>query len=198
MPYIPEPQNTEWQRSDSLDIDTCALLVVDILGGDDGAIPELQDMADNAAKIVSAAHAADIPVLFACDAHIEGLDFEISLWGNHGIAGTEAAKPLSSLGVEKSDYIIPKRRYDSFFETDLDLTLRELGVDTLIVIGCDTNICVQQTLAGAYYRTYKTIVPADATATFLVGTQEAGLEYFTRCFDTRVVDTEAVLDYLRK
>ena len=75
----------------------------------------------------------------------------------------------------------------------LDLTLRELGVDTLIAFGCDTNICVLQTLAGAYFRGYKTVVPADACGTFLVGTQEQGLEYFTRCYDSRVVDTDSVI-----
>ena len=69
-------------------------------------------------------------------------------------------------------------------------------MDTLIVFGMDTNICVQHTLAGAYFRTYKTIVAGDACATFLIGTQEAGLEYFTRCYDSRVVSTETVLGYL--
>ena len=73
------------------------------------------------------------------------------------------------------------------FQTDLDLTLRELGVDTLVVMGCDTNICVMHTLAGAYFRGYRTVVPAEATATFLVGDQQEGLSYFARCFDTRVV-----------
>ena len=198
MPYIPVPQDTAWQNSDELDLDTCALLVVDILGGSEGVVPALEEMAGNAARIVEAAHMAQVPVVFACDAHIEGLDKELDLWGNHGVAGSESAQPLASLGVRDGDFIVRKRRYDSFFETDLDLTLRELGVDTLIVIGCDTNICVQQTLAGAYYRTYQTIVAADATATFLVGTQEAGLEYFTRCFDTRVVDTETVIAYLER
>ena len=77
------------------------------------------------------------------------------------------------------------------------MTLRELGVDTLIAVGCDTNICVLQTLAGAYFRGYKTIVPADATATFLVGTQEGGLEYFARCYDSRVTTTESVLEKLQ-
>ena len=196
MPYIPVAQETDWQQSDEIDLTRTALVVVDILGGTEGVIPDLQEMADNAALLVSAAHKKGIPVIFTCDAHIEGLDHELALWGNHGVAGTESAQPLASLGVEEKDFVICKRRYDSFFETDLDLTLRELGVDTLVVVGCDTNICVMQTLAGAYYRTYKTIVPADATATFLVGTQEAGLEYFTRCFDTRVVDTETVLNYL--
>ena len=89
-----------------------------------------------------------------------------------------------------------KRRYSGFFGTDLDLTLRELECDTLIAFGCDTNICVLQTLADAYFLGYKTVVPADACGTFLIGTQEGGLEYFSRCYDSRVVTTEHVLEQL--
>ena len=40
-------------------------------------------------------------------------------------------------------------------------------------------------------------VPADACATFLIGNQKDGLEYFSRCYDSRVVDTETVLSYLK-
>lgn len=197
MAYLPKPQSTAWQASDEVDLKKTALLVVDILGGDD-AIPELAGMVKAAVKLVDAAREARVPVIFACDAHIPRIDRELELWGEHGIAGTEDSKPLSSLGPREGDIVVTKRRYDSFFQTDLDLTLRELGVDTLIVIGCDTNICVHHTLAGAYYRTYKTIVAAEATATFLVGDQESGLDYFTRCFDTRVVSIDTVLEYLCK
>ena len=70
-------------------------------------------------------------------------------------------------------------------------------MDTLIAVGADANICVLQTLAGAYFRGYKTIVPADAVWTFLVGTYEGALEYYTRCYDTRVVESKTILeDYL--
>jgi len=171
-------------------------LIVDILGGDEGTIPELEAAADNAISIVKAARAAGLPVLFCDDAHIPGLDKEIGLWGEHALAGTESAKPLTGFALQDSDFVIPKRRYDAFFQTDLDLTLREMGVDTLIVCGFDTNICVMHTLAGAFFRGYQTIVPADACATFLIGTQKDGLTYFSRCFDSRVVSTEAVLSSL--
>lgn len=196
MGYVPVAQETPWQRSDELDLSRTAVLVVDVLGGSEGVLPALEEMAANCVRIVKAARAADVPVIFANDAHVPGLDREIELWGDHGIAGTEGATPLDAFELRESDHVIPKRRYDAFFQTDLDLTLRELGVDTLVVVGCDTNICVMQTLAGAYFRTYRTVVPVDATATFLIGTQEDGLEYFTRCFDTRVVDTARVLAYL--
>lgn len=196
MAYLPVAQNTPWQKSDEIDLSRSAVLVVDVLGGSNEVLPVLADMVANSVAIVKAARAAGVPVIFADDAHVPRLDRELELWGDHGIAGTEDAKPAAAFEVGEGDYVIPKRRYDAFFQTDLDLTLRELGVDTLIVVGADTNICVLQTLAGAYFRAYKTIVAADATATFLIGTQEYGLEYFSRCYDSRVVDTARVLSYL--
>lgn len=196
MAYLPVAQDTPWQKSDEIDLSRSAVLVVDVLGGSNEVLPVLADMVANSVAIVKAARAAGVPVIFADDAHVPGLDRELELWGDHGIAGTEDAKPAAAFEVGEGDYVIPKRRYDAFFQTDLDLTLRELGVDMLIVVGADTNICVLQTLAGAYFRAYKTIVAADATATFLIGTQEYGLEYFSRCYDSRVVDTARVLSYL--
>lgn len=197
MTYLPEAQQTPWQQSTEIDLSKSAVLVIDILGGNAGPTPGLEEIAENAIAIVKAARKAGLPVLFTNDAHIEGIDRELELWGEHGICNTDAAQPLAAFDIQESDYIIPKRRYNGFFQTDLDLTLRELGVDTLIAFGCDTNICVLQTLAGAYFLGYKTIVPADACGTFLISTQEAGLEYFTRCYDSRVVDTKTVLNSLK-
>ena len=198
MTYLPVAQQTPWQQSDDIDLAKTAVLVIDVLGGNGDVIPGLGDMAQNAVCIAAAARKAGVPVVFSCDAHLPGVDREIELWGEHGIKGTDAAQPLARLGLCDKDFVVPKRRYDGFFQTDLDLLLRELGVDTIIAVGADTNICVLQTLAGAYFRTYKSIVAADACATFLIGTQEAGLEYFSRCYDSRVVSTDKVLEYLAR
>ncbi len=195
--YLPEHQNTAWQNSHEIDIKKTAVLVIDLLGGKLGNIPALDEAVKNATTIVNKARELNIPVIFSCDAHIPGVDKELELWGEHGIKGSEAAKPLSVFNVSSSDFIVYKRRYNGFFQTDLDLLLRELGVDTIIAFGADTNICVLQTLANAYYLGYKTIVPADACATFLIGKQEDGLDYFSRCYDSRVIDTKALLENLK-
>ena len=196
MPYLPVPQKTAWQQSNEIDLSKTAVLVIDILGGNEGTVPGLETMAENAVRIVKAARAKGVPVIFSDDNHLPEVDLELPLWGEHGMVNTQGSLPLDEFDVQPTDRIIPKRRYNGFFQTDLDISLRELGVDTIIAVGCDTNICVLQTLAGAYFLGYKTIVAADATGTFLIGTQEAGLEYFSRCYDSRVVDTETVLGYL--
>ncbi len=195
--YLPKHQNTPWQNSDEIDFRKTAVLVIDLLGGSLGNIPALDEAVKNASLIVNKARELNIPVIFSDDAHLPKVDKELELWGEHGIKDSEAAKPLDIFNVSKKDFIVPKRRYNGFFQTDLDLLLRELGVDTLIAFGADTNICVLQTLAGAYYLGYKTIVPADACATFLIGKQEDGLEYFSRCYDSRVIETKTLLEKLK-
>ncbi len=195
--YIPKHQNTPWQTNNDIDLKRTAILVIDLLGGSQGVIDSLKEAVKNAVKLVNAARNANVPIIFSNDAHLLNIDNELKLWGDHGIKDSEAAKVLDEFKVQETDYIVPKRRYNGFFQTDLDLLLMELNVDTLIVCGADTNICVLQTLAGAYFLNYKTIVAADACATFLIGNQEQGLEYFSKCYDSRVILTEEVLKYFK-
>ena len=185
---------------DTMDIDAAstALLVVDVLVTDStdavyNPDPDEEALVANAAQLTSAARNAGLPVLFLCDQHIPGVDRELDLRGEHGVKGKAHPHPALGAGSGSRDFVIPKRRYSGFFQTDLDLTLRELGVKTVIGVGEDTNICVLHTLADAWNLGYKSIVVSDATRTFLVGTQEGALEHMQRCFGTKVATTEQVL-----
>lgn len=62
--------------------------------------------------------------------------------------------------------VIPKRRYSGFFHTDLDLLLRELGVDTVIMTGLHTHMCARYTSADAYCLGYD-IVAKDADELYI-------------------------------
>ena len=151
--------------------------------------PEMAAFRANVARVVDLAHEKGIPVLFCNDEHVEGLDRELELWGPHGIKGKTRIFPEVTVG--EGDIVIPKRRYSGFFQTDLDLTLRELGASKLIVVGCDTNVCVLHTLADAYYLNYETVVVEDATITFLgVGTQEGAIDMFGKCYGSTICTTE--------
>ena len=145
------------------------------------------------ARLTTAARAAGMPVIFSNDAHLPGIDRELALWGNHGIAGTPQAQTSPLLDPQPTDYVVEKRRYSGFFQTGLLLLLNELGVDTLICCGMDTNICVRHTVADAYFNNLRTIVVSDATATFLVGDQASGLEYMRVCYASKVVTADEAL-----
>ena len=188
----------------TLDKATTALLVVDAIDsvaqGDDTVYdnelsPEMAAFRANVARVVDLAHEAGLPVIFSNDAHIPGLDHELELWGAHGIVGRTRIFP--EVTVADTDLVITKRRYSGFFETSLDLTLRELGAKTLVVIGCDTNICVAHTLADAYFRNYETVVVEPATITFLgVGTQEGAMDTFRKCYASTIVDIDELAEML--
>lgn len=184
----------------NVDIKSCAVLVVDITGDVEGSPLEDILLAPtlNAAKIADAARDIGVPVIFANDAHIEGIDSELELWGKHGIDGSPDAETSKELNMTEGDYLVKKSRYSAFFQTNLRLLLNELNRTTLILCGFDTNICIASTAADAFYNGYDIIVPKDATATFLIGTQEGGLDYMNRCHAARIVTTEDVLALFSK
>jgi len=175
-----------------------AVLVIDVLvtEGSDAVYnpdPEEERVVRNSVRVVDAARAAGLPIVFCDDAHIPGVDKELDLWGEHGIKDKAKPNPALHAGSGERDFIVPKRRYSGFFGTDLDLLLRELGVDTVIAVGEDTNICVLHTLADAYFLGYRSIVVEDATRTFLCGTQEGGIEHFVKCYGSRIVTADELV-----
>ena len=63
-----------------------------------------------------------------------------------------------------SDYFVLKPKHSGFYATTLDVLLEYLGVETLILTGIATNICVLFTANDAYMRDYKLFVPSDCVA----------------------------------
>jgi len=74
--------------------------------------------------------------------------------------GTEGAALLPEF-LGGGDIVVEKHKDSGFYETDLHERLQKLGVDTVIVTGMQTQICVQTTAADAFFRDYKVWVPSD-------------------------------------
>ncbi len=74
------------------------------------------------------------------------------------------AEIVDELKPQKDDHIVVKRRDSAFQDTELDLWLRSLYVDTIIVTGVDTAICVENTLTDGFNSGYDVILVEDATA----------------------------------
>jgi nicotinamidase-related amidase len=121
-----------------------------------------------ARRAVEAAHGAGVPVLFTQHGHLDP-DRDGGMlgrwWGDLILEGSVDHALLPGLGREDNDAVVPKRRYSAFFETDLEQTLRQLGVDDLAVAGVMTNLCVETTVRDAFVRDFRVRVLMDATAT---------------------------------
>ena len=142
------------------------------------------------AELLDAARKAGVPVIFCNDAHIKGIDRELKLWGDHAIAGTEGAQVIPELKAGEGDYIVPKRRYSGFFQTDLDILLKELGVKTVIMTGLHTHMCVRHTSADAYSLGYDVIVAKQATDAFTEEDYASGLAYLKTCYGADALTNE--------
>jgi ureidoacrylate peracid hydrolase len=71
---------------------------------------------------------------------------------------------VQELTPHAGDVVVYKHRFSGFFQTDLDATLKKLGVKHLIVTGCTTSVCVESTVRDAMFRDYTCVVLADCAA----------------------------------
>lgn len=78
------------------------------------------------------------------------------------VPGTEGARIVAALTPEPGEYIVHKRRFSAFFQTELDMLLRRLGVDTLLVTGTQYPNCVRGTAVDGMSLDYDVIVVTDA------------------------------------
>ncbi|PIX35404.1 MAG: nicotinamidase [Candidatus Infernicultor aquiphilus] len=104
-------------------------------------------------------------IFYICDYHRPD-DKEFNLFPPHCISGTKGAEIIKELVPFKNDFIIYKRRFSGFFQTDLDISLREEEILELELVGVCTNICVLYTAASARMLNYKVTVLKDAVASF--------------------------------
>ena len=131
-----------------------ALVVVDMIEDfvrEGGALycgPSMAKIVPVIQRELARARSSAEPVVYLRDEHLPG-DAEFQMFPPHALVGTKGAEIVPELTPAKDDVVIPKRRYSGFFGTDLDITLRERGVDTLRLVGDCTNICVLYTAADA-------------------------------------------------
>ena len=88
--------------------------------------------------------------------------------------------------------VVDKTRYSGFFGTDLDVRLKGLGVDTLVVCGLTTECCVDGTVRDAFHLDYQVFIPTDACAAYDPAVHEAALVSLElNC--AILIDTDAAL-----
>ena len=176
-----------------------AMLFFDILNGyvpapEPGKPRALKPWIQNAVRLSKAARAAGLPIFFAKGNHRPDNattallltdtnnslrpwpDGEVTKTKMHVIAGDKSSDVLADLEPQPDDYYIVKYRWSAFFQTYLDLALRNRGVDTIIVSGGSTDVGVTSTLYSGRDLDYNMIVVSDA----------CGTSHYPRAEDTRV------------
>jgi len=81
------------------------------------------------------------------------------------IDGTRGVEIYADLAPAAGEHVIKKHRYSGFYGTDLDMILREWGIDTVIISGTTTENCCLSTARDALFHNYRVVFLSDATAT---------------------------------
>ncbi len=153
------------------------LLVIDVQKGslakweETERLPMLPDRVERMLRVrgvVDAARAAGVPVIFFKEAHRTNMiDFGRELDGTENVHCLEDS-PLTEfafeeMGIQPDDYLLTKRRYSCFFGTELEILLKGLKADTLILTGGFTDVCVHYTFVDGHQHDYYCRVIEECT-----------------------------------
>jgi ureidoacrylate peracid hydrolase len=158
-----------------------AVIVVDMQNGfcrDEGSVARigfpiamLKAAIDPCVRVVSAARAARVPIIFTryvyradyADGGVLVRDLMPELKQHRAlIAGSWDAAIVDELAPQPQDFVIDKNRPSSFYGTMLETYLNGIGAKRLIVCGVTTNCCVETTVRDASQRDFQTFVVGDA------------------------------------
>jgi nicotinamidase-related amidase len=163
----------------AIDPQKVALIVIDmqndfIAEGAAMETPAARAVVPKIAEAVKVCRNAQIKVIYTAHVHRrDGSDMGLFDDMHPPIAnraalvdGTPGVDIYRELAPAPGEHVIKKHRYSAFFGTDLDIILREWGVDTIIIAGATTENCCHATARDAMFRNYRVIFLSDATATY--------------------------------
>lgn len=146
-------------------------------------LPLLRDRVERMHRVrtlVDAARTAEIPIVFFKEVHRPNMiDFGRELDGREDVhcietsPGTEFA--FEEMGIVEGDYLLAKRRYSCFYGTELEILLKGLKAETLIMAGGFTDVCVHYTFVDGHQGDYYCRVVEDCVTGSSVEAHDAAL-----------------------
>jgi nicotinamidase-related amidase len=156
------------------------------------AVERRRAILPNAARFLAWCRSTGRPVVFVCSARRRTDKWFLKHWELVNEIWTPGQEPIPELFDKEHDHIVHKRRYSGFFGSDLDVTLRELGVESLLLIGWSTALAVATTAIDAWQLGYPTTVVHDLTISHAWGgysvdeTQQWSLKFIEAMAKSRI------------
>ncbi len=111
--------------------------------------------------------------------------------------GTFEHEVIAALAPRADELVVDKNTSSAFNSTGIEWLLRNMGIETLVVAGMATDMCVETTARDAADRGFNVIIAEDASATFFDRHHRAALSGFARVFG-QVWSTDRILNALAK
>jgi nicotinamidase-related amidase len=157
-----------------------ALLVVDMINdhltpGRILEVPRARDIVPALAARIAEARRDGVPIVYVLDRH-NPEDSDLDDWGQHAVEGTEGAEVWPALAPHQGDHLVTKPSYSSFFRSTLESTLDSLGVDTLELTGCSTEVQLVATATDALQLGFTVEVPVTLQAGTSLQAEQSALQ----------------------
>ena len=111
--------------------------------------------------------------------------------------GTWGSKIIDELKPQEGEHLIIKKGFGGFSNTPLDTILRNIGVNTCVVTGVTTCVCVSTTVRGGVEHNYRMVLVSDAVAEVSREAHDVELRTMDRLF-ADVRSTDEVIAMLRE
>jgi nicotinamidase-related amidase len=163
---VPRPKDRLQHAPDDSPL---ALLLVDVINdlefaGGEKLLPQALPMAEVLGALKQRAKQAGVPAIYAND-NFGRWRSDFPKLVEHCLRDGARGRPIvQRLAPEPDDYFVLKPKHSAFYQTNLDTLLNYLGVETVIITGMASDICVLFTANDAYMRDLKVIVPPDCVA----------------------------------
>ncbi|MDP2744797.1 MAG: cysteine hydrolase [Dehalococcoidia bacterium] len=200
-----------------LDTQKTAMLFFDMLNvycrrGDEAALKRTAVQIANCVRLMEASRRAGVPIFHAKGEHrpdgadtaflLTDADYSLKPWADpihpswalpKAVRGSWEGEVIDELKPQAGDYVIPKQRWSAFYQTNLELSLRNRGINNIILAGGSTDVGIAATAYDARDRDYNLVIVSDACSTaHLEANHRQFMDYiFPRM--ARVRTTEQVL-----
>lgn len=162
-----------------------------------------QEIIPNVELLIKNARALSIPVIFI---QMTQNEHTISdAWSNRprkeGFAHPLEVCKKNSWGADfykvapkENDIVVEKHRYSAFIETELNMILKNLKCNSLIVTGVATNVCVESTARDGFMLDYNVTVVKDASAGYMEELHAATFQNIENNFGL-ALETNDIISY---
>ena len=166
------------------------------------SVADTETVIENVRKVLAAARESDVPIVWTKEVHrADGADAGLELHstdGSHTVEGTAGERIHDAFDVDAErmppgEYLVTKRRYDAFHRTELAHLCATFDVDTVVLVGAATNVCIHYTAQGAHERDLAYRVVEECTAGSNQSLHDGALEAMAYLLPGGVQPLEAVL-----
>ena len=186
-----------------------ALLVVDVqndFASPKGSAAERGDdvtasvaMVPRLVRLIDEARHVGLTVVYVKTTHSEWTDTPSWLYRksqqktlNTCREGTWGAEFYDGIAPLPSERVVIKHRYSAFINTDLNTVLKAKGIESVLVTGIATNVCVETTARDAYMYDYYVTMVSDCAAAYEPKLHESTLENMRRHFGLVATSEEII------